>query len=141
MADKLKKAIRALCTPEMISYVFFGVCTTIVNIVVFQCCTIFLHWNWSMSNVLAWLAAVLFAFVTNKLFVFRSKDVGAKLFLWEAVTFFGARVLSLGVDMASMWLLLDYMHLDGFLAKIIVSVLVIIVNYILSKRVIFRRNS
>ena len=73
MGDTIKKAIRMLFTREMLSYIFFGVCTTVVNIAVFQACTALLHWNWAVSNVLAWVLSVLFAFVTNKLFVFQSK--------------------------------------------------------------------
>ena len=129
MGDTIKKAIRMLFTREMLSYIFFGICTTVVNIVVFQACTALLHWNWAVSNVLAWILSVLFAFVTNKLFVFQSK----------AVTFFAARVLSLGIDMAGMWLLLDCLNVNSLLSKILMNVVVIIVNYILSKFIIFRK--
>ena len=128
-----------LFTWEMLSYIFFGICTTVVNIVVFQACTALLHWNWAVSNVLAWILSVLFAFVTNKLFVFQSKKSGSKRFIWEAVTFFAARVLSLGIDMAGMWLLLDCLNVNSLLSKILMNVVVIIVNYILSKFIIFRK--
>ena len=139
MGDTIKKAIRMLFTREMLSYIFFGVCTTVVNIAVFQACTALLHWNWAVSNVLAWVLSVLFAFVTNKLFVFQSKKSGSKRFIWEAVTFFAARVLSLGIDMAGMWLLLDCLGVNRLFSKIIMNVVVIIVNYILSKFIIFRK--
>ncbi|MFR8003192.1 MAG: GtrA family protein [Hydrogeniiclostridium sp.] len=139
MGDTIKKAIRMLFTREMLSYIFFGICTTVVNIVVFQACTALLHWNWAVSNVLAWILSVLFAFVTNKLFVFQSKKSGSKRFIWEAVTFFAARVLSLGIDMAGMWLLLDCLNVNSLLSKILMNVVVIIVNYILSKFIIFRK--
>lgn len=139
MGDTIKKAIRMLFTREMLSYIFFGICTTVVNIVVFQACTALLHWNWAVSNVLAWILSVLFAFVTNKLFVFQSKKSGSKRFIWEAVTFFAARVLSLGIDMAGMWLLLDCLNVNSLFSKILMNVVVIIVNYILSKFIIFRK--
>ena len=132
MGDTIKKAIRMLFTREMLSYIFFGICTTVVNIVVFQACTALLHWNWAVSNVLAWILSVLFAFVTNKLFVFQSKKSGSKRFIWEAVTFFAA-------PMAGMWLLLDCLNVNSLLSKILMNVVVIIVNYILSKFIIFRK--
>lgn len=139
MTEKIKKMLRYFCTPEMLSYIFFGVCTTVVNIAVFQFLTAVLHWNWAASNIVAWVLSVLFAFATNKLFVFRSKGGGAKRFFWEALTFFGARVLSLGIDMAGMWLLLDLLKVNSLVSKIIVNVAVIIVNYALSKFIVFRK--
>ena len=141
MKAALKKLFHAFFTKEVLAYIFFGICTTLVNIVVFQVCTALLRWNWALSNILAWILSVLFAFFTNKLFVFQSKGSGLKRFLWETVTFFGARILSLGVDMVGMWLLLDLLHVNSLLSKILVNVVVIVVNYILSKFVIFRKTS
>ena len=141
MKAALKKLFHAFFTKEVLAYIFFGICTTLVNIVVFQVCTALLRWNWALSNILAWILSVLFAFFTNKLFVFQSKDSGLKRFLWETVTFFGARILSLGVDMVGMWLLLDLLHVNSLLSKILVNVVVIVVNYILSKFIIFRKTS
>lgn len=141
MKAALKKLFHAFFTKEMLAYIFFGICTTLVNIIVFQVCTALLRWNWALSNILAWILSVLFAFFTNKLFVFQSKDSGLKRFLWETVTFFGARILSLGVDMVGMWLLLDLLHVNSLLSKILVNIVVIVVNYILSKYVIFRKKS
>ena len=141
MGDTIKKAIRMLFTREMLSYIFFGICTTVVNIVVFQACTALLHWNWAVSNVLAWILSVLFAFVTNKLFVFQSKKSGSKRFIWEAVTFFAARVLSLGIDMAGLWLLLGCLEVNNPPLKNLLKVVVYFFNYILSKIFLFRQKS
>ena len=141
MKAALKKLFHAFFTKEVLAYIFFGICTTLVNIVVFQVCTALLRWNWALSNILAWILSVLFAFFTNKLFVFQTKGSGSKRILWETVTFFGARILSLGVDMVGMWLLLDLLHVNSLLSKILVNVVVIVVNYILSKFVIFRKTS
>ena len=137
--ETIKKLWRFCTTPEMISYLVFGVLTTVVNIAVFSLCHEALGWGWELSNLLAWLLAVVFAFFTNKLFVFRSKSFRLRLFLWELISFFGARLLSLGVDMAGMWLLLDVAGLPSLAAKIAVNVLVVIINYILSKLVIFHQ--
>ncbi|HIS78353.1 MAG TPA: GtrA family protein [Candidatus Caccousia stercoris] len=139
LKDAIKKLWRFCTTPEMISYLVFGVLTTVVNIAVFSVCHDSLQWSWEVSNLLAWLLAVIFAFFTNKLFVFRSKSFAMKLFLFELVSFFGARLLSLGVDMAGMWLCLDVIQMHSLLAKIIVNFFVILINYILSKLIIFSK--
>ena len=139
--EKLKKLWRYFTTPEMILYLVFGVLTTVVNILVFGLCNRTLGWGWELSNLLAWLLAVIFAFATNKLVVFKSRSFAPKQFFWELLTFFAARLLSLGVDMAGMWLLVDILFADSMLAKIITNVFVIIINYVLSKLVIFKKKS
>jgi len=137
--EKLRKLWKTFVNPETISYLIFGILTTVINIAVFNILNVQLHWNWQISNMLAWLLAVIFAFITNKLFVFQSKSFTLKLFLWELITFFGARLLSLGVDMLGMWILLDLYGVNSMIAKILVNVLVIIINYVLSKLIIFKK--
>jgi putative flippase GtrA len=139
LKEKISKLWHFCTTPEMISYLVFGVLTTIVNIAVFSFCHDLLCWSWEVSNLLAWLLAVIFAFFTNKLFVFRSKSFAPRVFFFELVSFFGARLLSLGVDMAGMWLCLDVIQMHSLLAKIIVNFFVILINYILSKLIIFKK--
>lgn len=135
----IKKIWRFLTTPEMILYIIFGVLTTVINIAVFQITNGPLHWPWQAANILAWILAVLFAFITNKLYVFKSKSFQAAVLWKEFVEFIGARLLSLGVDYACLWLLIDICHWNGLWAKIVDNVLVIIINYALSKLVIFRK--
>lgn len=137
--EKLRKLWKTFVNPETISYLIFGVLTTVINIATFNILNVQLHWGWQISNMLAWLIAVIFAFITNKLFVFQSKSFTLKLFLWELITFFGARLLSLGVDMLGMWILLDLCGVNSMIAKILVNVLVIIINYVLSKLIIFKK--
>lgn len=137
--EKLRKLWKTFVNPETISYLIFGVLTTVINIAVFNILNVQLHWGWQISNMLAWLIAVIFAFITNKLFVFQSKSFTLKLFLWELITFFGARLLSLGVDMLGMWILLDLCGVNSMIAKVLVNVLVIIINYVLSKLIIFKK--
>lgn len=137
--EKLKKLWRFLTTREMILYIVFGVLTTVINIVVFDRFYYALGWSWQAANVLAWVLAVLFAFITNKLFVFESKSFRTGLFWHECVGFFAARLLSLGVDMLCLKLLIDILAWNELLSKIIDNVLVVIINYILSKLVVFRK--
>ena len=139
MKDLICKVWRFCTTPEMISYLVFGVLTTVVNVGMFSLCHDVWQWGWALSNLLAWVLAVVFAFLTNKLFVFRSKSFAPRVFLFELVSFVGARLLSLGVDMAGMWLLIDVLAFSSILSKVIVNVLVVIINYVLSKLLIFKK--
>ena len=121
---------------EVLMYLLFGGLTTLVNILSF-----FILRKLSVgvyvSNLIAWVVAVLFAFITNKLFVFESKDkskIGKEL-----ISFFGFRILSLGVDMGAMYLLLQVINTGEVFAKIIANVIVIILNYIFSKLFVFKK--
>ena len=131
-----------LVNRETVSYVVFGVLTTVVNIVAFQVCfntfpmTPVLR-N-TVSNTIAWILAVVFADVVNKLFVFQSKTTGFKELLWEAGKFVGARLLSYVVDMAGMLLLVNLLHVNSGLSKIGMNVIVMIMNYFFSKWFIFK---
>ncbi len=136
--DKLKKLWHFFTSPEMISYIVFGVLTTAVNIVSFGLFRTVLHWELLAANTLAWILSVAFAFITNKLIVFKSKSFEAGLFFRELITFVGARLLSLGVDTLGMLLLVNVLAWNDWIAKIIMNVIVIIINYVLSKQIIFK---
>lgn len=136
--DKLKKLWHFFTSPEMISYIVFGVLTTAVNIVSFGLFRTVLRWELLTANTLAWILSVAFAFITNKLIVFKSKSFETGLFFRELITFVGARLLSLGVDTLGMLLLVNVLLWNDWIAKIIMNVIVIIINYVLSKRIIFK---
>ncbi len=125
---------------EVISYLIFGGLTTLVNIVSFFILRQF-NVETYISNGLAWLISVLFAFITNKLFVFESKGKTSRENMIELASFFGFRILSLGFDMGAMYLMLDIASFPELLAKIISNVVVIILNYIFSKLFIFRKKA
>ena len=123
---------------EQIAYLFFGGLTTLVNWGTYALLTVFPPFaNLSAANAVAWLAAVLFAFFTNKFFVFRHKS--DEHILREFLTFFGARVLSGIVEIGGFALLVDVMHLNDWLVKIAISVFVVLANYVLSKFLIFKK--
>ncbi len=123
---------------EVISYLFFGGCTTLINIISYM---LFRAANIDMllSNSLAWVVSVLFAFITNKLFVFESRNVGFKKTMVECIYFFICRLLSLVFDLGFMYLLVDIFSCNELLSKIISNIIVIIINYILSKLLIFKK--
>ncbi len=119
---------------EVLSYLFFGGCTTLVNIVTFWLLRL-LKLGVYTSNTIAWVLSVLFAFITNRLFVFQSKGKILK----EIVSFFGFRLLSLLFDMGIMYLFIDVFKWNDIVSKIIANIFVIIINYVFSKVFIFKK--
>ncbi len=137
---------------EPILYILFGALTTLVNILVYYVVADIASVYYLIANVVAWVASVLFAFVTNKLFVFESKSWKGAIVVPELGGFFLARVATGVVDMALMWLLVDVLLwrevvLDigivicsgEMFAKVLVNVIVIVLNYVASKLWIFRK--
>ena len=143
--EKLKKIWRFFTTPEMLSYLVFGVLTTVINVVSFgllrPVISINPYWDVLIANAIAWVLSVAFAFITNKLLVFRSKSFETRIFWRELASFVGARLLSLGVDELGMVLLVNVLLWNDWVAKIIMNVIVVIINYVLSKRFIFKKPS
>ena len=123
---------------EGLLYLFFGGCTTLINIVTFFVCRQF-DLGINTSNIIAWVIAVIFAFVTNKLFVFDSKDMSSKKVLKETVNFFISRIISLGVDTVILFAMIDFMHINELISKIVSNIVVIIVNYVFSKLFVFKK--
>ena len=154
-----------LLTYEMLSYLFFGVMTTVVNFFVFFAVdkilgngsisefTMFGHLFRitfeDVSTFIAWIVAVLFAYVTNKLWVFESKSTELKVLVKEISSFFGARVISFIVFESAGFMIMRniLINLEIFsndnapkwIAKIVISVAVVVFNYVMSKLVIFRK--
>ena len=118
-------------------YLVFGVLTTIVNYVVYFPCDRLLHTAW-LSNSIAWVFAVLFAYVTNKPFVFGSHDWTAKTVLPEFTKFVGTRIASLCAENLILLLTVDILGWNRIGWKLVASVLVVILNYIGSKLLVFR---
>ena len=139
--DRLKKLWRLCTSPEMISYLIFGVLTTAINVVSFGLLRSMAHWDLLAANTTAWILSVAFAFLTNKLFVFKSRSFAASLLLRELVTFVAARLLSLGVDTLGMLLMVNVLTWNDWVAKIIMNVIVVIINYVLSKKIIFKKST
>lgn len=124
---------------DVISYLIFGVLTTLVNYIVYLPCYNMLHWSGSVSNMVAWAVSVAFAYLTNKPFVFKSHDWSAKTVLPELTKFVTCRLGSGALETIIIWLIVDTMHCNGNIMKLITSVLVVILNYVASKLVVFRK--
>lgn len=123
---------------QEILYLVFGGLTTLVNILCYYIVYNALKIPNVLSTAIAWIISVLFAFVTNRIFVFESKAKGFKNILREISAFFVCRLLTGGMDVLVMWLAVDVMDWNGMLWKIISNILVIILNYFASKRLIFK---
>ena len=124
---------------EVISYLFFGVLATVVNFVVYFACTSIFDLNYLVANALSWAAAVAFAYVTNRTRVFKSKVHGFSSIIREMSTFVGCRLLSGVMDMAIMFISVDMIGISDAVAKFITQVVVVILNYVFSKLIIFRK--
>lgn len=135
------KKIRALVERywDVLSYLFFGGLTTVVNYIVYLPCYNWLHLSASVSNVIAWVFAVAFAYLTNKPFVFKSHDWSMKTVVPELTKFVGCRVGSGVLETAILFVTVDLLQLNGNIVKLLVSVLVVILNYFGSKLLVFRR--
>lgn len=141
--DKLKALL--LRYREPVSYLFFGGLTTLVSWVTYALGAGPLSLGVTPANIFSWVCAVSFAFVTNKLWVFDSKSWAWPGWLKEAAAFVAGRLFSGAVELGGlpllMWLGLDQalFGIEGFAAKVVVSVVVIILNYFLSKFLVFRK--
>ena len=131
MVDKIRALIEKYW--DIITYLIFGVLTTVVNYMVYLPAYNLLGLSASVSNVLSWVVAVAFAYLTNKPFVFKSHDWSAKTVIPELSKFVGCRVGSGALELVSMMVTVDILHLNGTIMKIIVSVFVVIINYVGSK--------
>ncbi len=120
---------------EIVSYIFFGILTTAINFVsyfIFKDCV---GINYLISNIIAWFLSVLFAYITNRIWVFESKDYNI---LKEILLFYGGRIFSGAIDTALMYIFIDILTTGDFFAKIVVQIIVIILNYVFSKFIVFK---
>lgn len=124
---------------EVFIYLFFGGLATVVNIVTYAMAFQLFHLSWPVSNAISWICSVLFAYVTNKVWVFQSKTGNFKELAWEFGKFVFARVVSFGMDMICMYLFIDMLHTGNLIAKIITQVVVVVANYVFSKVFIFKK--
>lgn len=124
---------------DILVYLVFGVLTTVVNYVVYLPCYNLLHLSAAGSNVLAWAVAVAFAYLTNKPFVFHSHDWSAKTVIPELAKFVGSRIGSGGLETLIIFLTVDCLSWNGNVMKLMTSVLVVIINYVASKLLVFRK--
>ena len=136
MVEKIKKLVEKHW--DILSYLFFGGLTTLVNYLVYFPVFNWLHLSAAGSNAIAWVVAVAFAYVTNKPFVFQSHDWSAKTVIPELTKFVGCRIGSGALETLIIFVCVDVLSWNGNIWKIITSFLVVILNYFASKLLVFR---
>ena len=153
----MKNLIKKLINKETITYLVFGVLTTVVNLVVFKAFDMLFTAATEtdltlLTNFIAWVFAVVFAYITNKLWVFESKEWKFDVLKKEIPSFIGARVFSLGVDELGLFIFITWLGFDSFvleilpgfalggkmLTKLALAVIVVVMNYVFSKFIIFK---
>ena len=124
---------------DVLVYLIFGVLTTAVNYIVYLPCYNVLGLSGSASNAIAWVGAVALAYLTNKPFVFRSHDWSAKTVIPELTKFVGCRIGSGVLETAIIFFTVDLLGWNGNVMKLLTSVLVVVLNYIGSKLLVFKK--
>ena len=124
---------------DIVSYLFFGVLTTAVNYLVYLPCYNLLGISGTVSNVIAWVVAVAVAYLTNKPWVFKSHDWSRKTVIPELTKFVGCRIGSGALETGIIFLTVDLLAFNGNVMKLLTSVLVVVLNYIGSKLLVFKK--
>ena len=137
MVKKIKNLVQKHW--DILSYLFFGVLTTVVNYLVYLPCFNLLALSAAVSNAIAWVVAVAFAYLTNKPFVFRSHDWSAKTVIPELTKFVTCRIGSGLLETGILFLCVDLLQFNGNVWKLITSVVVVILNYVASKLLVFKK--
>jgi putative flippase GtrA len=123
---------------EIFLYIFWGAVTTIINVAVYALCRINNFFSIQISVIIAWFISVFIAFISNKFFVFHSRSRQTTVFIRELILFYLSRIVSGLFDIALMTLMAYLNFLSENITKLLVNVVVIAINYIFSKIMIFR---
>lgn len=135
---KIVEIVKKLYYNETMRYLFIGGCTTLVNLATFAVFCDVLDMNVTLGNVLSIIIAILFAYVSNKIFVFSSKTEGLKEMFSELCRFVGGRLSTMAIEVGGVYLIYNMMGYPKMAAKLITQILVIIGNYFISKFFVFR---
>ncbi|CUO32083.1 MULTISPECIES: GtrA family protein [Clostridium] len=130
--------IKKLINKEIILYVIFGVLTTIVNLIAYYLFSNIININYLISNAIAWIISVVFAYITNKFFVFNSYYINKDVIIEEFIKFMNCRLISGLSEVVLLFLFVDLLLMNDIVAKLIIGVLVALINFIFSKVFIFK---
>ena len=123
---------------SFVLYVFFGGCTTVINIATYALCTRIFGFGTVLATIVAWVLAVSAAYITNKIWVFESKAWTKKAILQEAAAFAACRIATGVMDLAIMYVSVDLLGLPDLIMKVLSNAFVIVLNFIFSKLIIFK---
>ncbi len=124
---------------EVLLYLFFGGLTFLISVVTYAYFTMMFGMNELIADIFSWIIAVLFAFVTNKIWVFQSKNDTILAFVREAVAFFAGRVATLVVEEVILFVFITMLQWNSLGVKIAAQVIVIVLNYVISKLLVFKK--
>ncbi len=136
----VSKILKKVISREFITYGIFGVLTTLVNILIFKLLFEDFAIAYGLANIIAVLSAKVFAYITNKLFVFRSHCANGKELFIEIIKYVFARGFTGLIDIFGMFFAVEVLQADEMITKYIIQVVVIILNYILGKKVVFKKH-
>lgn len=131
--------IKKLINKETILYIIFGVLTTVVNLIVYYLFSNIMKINYLLSNSIAWIMSVIFAYMTNKLYVFNSKSVKIDIIIKEFAKFINCRLTSGIIEIILLFLLVDMLAVNDIISKLVIGVIVVILNFIFSKLFVFKK--
>lgn len=135
----MKQKLLAFLRHETVKYIIAGGCTTLFNLVVFTLLCRVVEVN--LSNFLSVVLSILFAYVINKLYVFRSRCHSGKELLLEFAKFVGARLLTMVIEVGGVFVLYSLLHIHELVSKVATQVIVLIANYIISKLLVFKNRT
>ena len=137
--ENIRTLIKKVCNKEVILYIVFGVLTTLVNFVSFYILTHFINLDENLSNVIAIILSVLFAYFTNRKLVFNSTAVTFKENLKEFYKFILGRLFTMILEIVGFYLLFNIIHIHELISKLLITVIVIILNFFISKFFAFKK--
>ena len=136
--DKLKLIIKKILTKEVILYIVFGILTTIINLASFYIMADMLKWEENLSNFIAIILAIIVAYVTNKDMVFHSKAITFKERLIQFIKFMAGRAFTMIIEFAGGFVLFK-LPIPNIISKAFLTIIVIILNFFISKFFAFKR--
>ena len=124
---------------EILLYLFFGGLTFLVSIISYAFFNIQIGWNALVANIGSWILAVAFAYITNRIWVFDSDASTAADFIKEITSFIGGRVATLVIEELILFIFITNLGMNSMLVKIVAQVIVIVLNYVISKLIVFKK--
>lgn len=138
MFETIKKLINHLYNNNVIRYIFFGGLTTLVNVVSYFLLRNIIELSVNTSNIISIILAIIFAYIVNSRYVFQSKAQNKRERFHEFLAFIGARISTMVIEVVGVFVFVELISMDDMLAKILIQFIVLVLNYLLSKLVVFK---
>lgn len=136
---KIKELIIKCWNNDVLRYIFFGGCTTLVNLACYYILRLLTSINMNVANTISVAVAILFAYFVNSRFVFVSEAVDFRQRFGEFTKFVSARLSTMVIEVGGVWLMVDFMHINDLIAKFVIQFIVLALNYVFSKFLVFTK--